>query len=153
MINLRNKLLYTVLLLALILYPITSFGFSIPNNNKELESVAPLSKEQVCQAYIADITSKYTKDPLKKHYRMDLPYQLEDVKVIDAKLIYGANKLTFIFKIRLQPFVGAHNPIGTDEFTFRIVDDKVTIENYKHIESFPVPEHLKPYYKSLIPNY
>ncbi|MFA6939732.1 MAG: DUF3888 domain-containing protein [Clostridiaceae bacterium] len=147
----RKKLLFIVL--VLILYPITYFGSIIPKNNKELESVAPLSKEQVCHAYIADITSKYTKEPLKKHYGMDLPYQLEDVKVIDAKLIYGENKLTYIFVTQLQPFVGAHNPIGTDEFTFRIENGKVTMENYKHIESFPVPEHLKPYYKSLNPNY
>lgn len=141
------------MLLALILHPIISFGSIIPKNYKELQSVAPLSKEQVCQAYIADITSKYTKEPLKKHYGMDLPYQLEDVKVIDAKLIYGVNKLTYIFVTQLQPFVGAHNPLGTDEFIFRIEADKIVLDNYKHIESFPVPEHEKTYYKSLNPNY
>jgi hypothetical protein len=84
---------------------------------------------------------------------MNLPYQLEDVKVIDAKMIYGTNNVDFIFKTQVQPFVGAHNPVGTDEFTFRISDSAIKLLKYEHMESFSVPPHLKQYYKNLKPNY
>jgi hypothetical protein len=151
--NLKKSLPFIAMLFCLIINTTASFGFTLLKNKGEMESIAPLSKEQVCQAYIANMTSKYTKEPLKKHYGVDLPYQMEEVKVIDAKMIYGVNDLVFIFKTQLQPYIGAHNPMGTDEFTFRIEADKVTIEDYKHIESFPIPEHLKPYYKALNPNY
>lgn len=123
-------------------------------NNKHVpESVAPLSKEEVLQAFIGDITQKFTVKPLRDHYGMDLPYQIEFVKVIDAKMIYGVNNVEFVFKTQIQPFVGAHNPVGTDELTFRISDSGIKLEKYEHIESFPVPSYLKKYYKNLKSNY
>lgn len=68
-------------------------------------------------------------------------------------MLYGTNKVEFIFKTQLQPFVGAHNPVGTDEFTFRISDSEIKLIKYEHVESFPVPPYLKQEYKNLKPNY
>jgi hypothetical protein len=144
-----------LLILFSFLYPLKSIAFDNPKQNKKqiTESVAPLSKEEVLQTYIGVITSKYTKKPLSEHYGMNLPYQLEDVKVIDAKMIYSTNNVDFIFKTQVQPFVGAHNPVGTDEFTFRISDSVIKLLKYEHIESFSIPPHLNQYYKNLKPNY
>lgn len=147
-------LIITIMLLSF-LHPLKSVAYdnNKPDEKQIPESIAPLSKEQVLQAYIGLITSNYTTKPLTDHYGMNIPYQLEDVKVIDAKMIYGINKVDFIFKVQVQPFVGAHDPIGTDEFTFRISDSQIKLVKYQHIKSFPVPPHLKPYYKNLRPNY
>ena len=151
----KKILIIMILILLSFSYPLKSMAIDNPRpNEKQIsESSAPLSKEDVLQAYIAAITSSYTKKPLLEHYGMDLPYQLEDVKVIDAKMIYVTNNVDFIFKIQVQPFVGAHNPIGTDEFTFRISDQEIKLLKYEHIESFSIPPHVKPHYESLKPNY
>lgn len=155
MIHLKKILLIIILVFLSFLFPLKSIAFYNPKQNEKIipESIAPLSKEQVCQAYIAEITSKYTTKSLLDHYGIKLPYQLEDVKVIDAKMIYGTNKVDFIFKTQVQPFVGAHNPVGIDEFTFRISDSAIKLIKYEHIKSFPIPQHLKPYYKNLKTNY
>lgn len=144
-------ILLTVLLL--IQYPFSAFAFAPPKENKNNESVAPFSTEDVNRIYIVNMLSGYTAKPIKDHYGMNLPWQLEFGKIIDAKMIYGHDSLTFIFKLQVQPFVGAHNPVGTDNFTFRVQDNKITLEKYEHIESFPIPSHLKQYYKNLKQNY
>jgi len=146
-----------LLIVVSFLCPLNSTAYAYCNtkqNGKEdPESIAPLSKEEVCQAYIAEITSKSTIEPLIEHYGMNLPYQLEDVKVLEAKMIYGINKVEFIFKTQVQPFVGSHNPVGTDEFTFRISDSEIKLLKYDHVESFPISPHLKQYYKNIKPIY
>ena len=120
------------------------------------ESIAPLSKERVLETYIGVITSNYTTKLIAEHYGMNIPYQLEDVKVIDAKLKYGTNKVDYIFKIQVQPFLGAHDPVGTDEFTFRISGSEIPqikLLKYEHVESFQIPPFVKSHYKNLKPNY
>jgi hypothetical protein len=155
-----KKIFTTVLLtialtLLSFLYPLKSMAYdNIKKPEKQIsESIAPLSKEQVLQAYIGLITSNYTTKPLTEHYGMKVHYQLEDVKVIYAKMLYGNNKVDFIFKIQVQPFVGAHDPLGTDEFTFRISDSDIILLKYEHTESFPIPPYVKSQYKNLKPNY
>lgn len=146
----------TVLIMILILLSFSYSLKSMASENIKPESIAPISKEMVLQAYIGVITSKYTTKPLTEHYGMNIPYQLEDVKVIDAKLIYGINKVDFIFKIQVQPFLGAHDPVGTDEFTFRISDSEIPqikLLKYEHVKSFLLPPFVKSHYKNLKLNY
>jgi hypothetical protein len=157
-IHLKRILLVMLLILLSFLYPLKSIAsHSIKPNQKQIsESIAPLSKEEVLQAYIGVITSNYSIKPLKEHYGMNIPYQLEDVKVIYAKMIYGTNKVGFIFKTQVQPFLGAHDPVGTDEFTYKISDSEIPqikLLKYRHVESFPIPPFVKSHYKNLKPNY
>jgi len=72
---------------------------------------------------------------------------------MDSKMIYRTNGVDFIFKVQVQPFLGAHDPVGTDEFTFRISDSKIKLLKYEHVESFPLPPFVKSHYKNLKPNY
>lgn len=148
-------LVFTILILLSLLYPLKSIASdNVKQDEKQIsESVAPLSKEQVLQAYIGVITSSYTTKPLTEHYGMKVLYQLEDVKVIDAKLIYGTDNVDFLFKIQVQPFIGAHILLGTDEFTFRIIDSDVKLLKYEHMESFLIPLFVKSHYKALKLNY
>lgn len=146
-------ILLTVLLLSQ--YPSTALAFVSPKENKNAESLSEFSTDDVSEMYIISILSPYTTKPIKDHYGINLPWQLEFAKIIDAKMIYKDDGLTFIFKLQVQPFVGAHNPIGTDNFTFKIQNNKITLEKYEHVESFPLPPHLKQWkeYKNLKPNY
>lgn len=117
------------------------------------DSKAQITKEEAQKNLIVSILSSYTSKPLKEFYGMDLPYQLEFAEITDTKMTYSEKGLYFIVKLKVQPFVGAHNPVGTDLFTFKIENCMVTLLEYKHLESFPIPEHLKKYYKNLKTSY
>ncbi|WP_027626139.1 DUF3888 domain-containing protein [Clostridium lundense] len=145
-----NILLVVILLIQ---YPNYIFAFGVPKEIKNNDSVAPFLTEDVNRIYIVNMLSGYTTKEIKDHYGMNLPWQLEDGKIIDAKMIYGQEGLIFIFKLQVQPFVGAHNPIGTDNFTFKVLNNKIILEKYEHVESFPIPPYLKQYYKNLKQNY
>lgn len=82
-----------------------------------------------------------------------MPWQLEQGQITNTKMIYTTKGLDFIIKLKVQPFVGAHAPLGTDLFTFKIKDGKITLEKYEHLESFPIRPHLKKYYPNLKPSY
>lgn len=82
-----------------------------------------------------------------------MPWQLEQGQITNTKMIYTTKGLDFIIKLKVQPFVGAHDPLGTDLFTFKIKDGKITLEKYEHLESFPIRPHLKKYYPNLKPSY
>jgi hypothetical protein len=157
-IHLKKILLIIMLILLSFLYPLKSMAYFDNNQSGKPipESIAPLSKERVLQVYIGDITSKYTTEIITEHYGMNIPYQLEDAKVVDAKLIYGTNKVDYIFKVQVQPFLGAHDHVGTDEFTYRISGSEIPqikLLKYEHIESFLLPPHVKSHYKNLKQNY
>lgn len=141
--------------LLLMLFPTASSAFDPPKENKNNESAAKLPIEDVNRLFIVDMLSGYTAKPIKEHYGISLPWQLEFAKIIDAELICEHDTPSFIFKLQVQPFVGAHNPVGTDNFTFKVQDNKITLEKYEHVESFPIPPHLKQWdqYKNLKPNY
>lgn len=150
---LKNIAVIILMTLLMIQHPVLTSANTLPEEEGKFDSAAPYTTEDVNRIYIVTHLSPYTTKPLKDHYGINLPWQLEDGKIIDAKMIYGQDSLTFIFKLQVQPFVGAHNPVGTDNFTFRIQDNKITLEKYEHVESFPVPPHLKQQYKNLKQNY
>lgn len=75
-------------------------------------------------------------------------YDLCDIKFLKIeRKDYRSND--FLIKLRIRPFVGAHNTIGIDEITMRISPIKTGVEEFKHIKSFDIPPHLKEYYKDL----
>ncbi|QAT38935.1 DUF3888 domain-containing protein [Clostridium sp. JN-9] len=51
--------------------------------------------------------------------------------------------------VEVQPFVGAHNTIGIDEMTIKIEEVTPTVENFKHIKSFPYLLTHRKYFLSL----
>ena len=125
----------------------SSIRDTVPN------SEAQITKEEAQKNLIVSILSRYTHKSIKEYYGMNLPYQLEFTEITDTKMVYNEKDPYFIVKLKVQPFVGAHNPVGTDLFTFKMENCKVTLLEYKHLESFPIPEHLKKYYKNLKTSY
>jgi hypothetical protein len=110
------------------------------------DTEAKVTKEEAMKNLLVDILSGYTTEPLEKHYGKKLPYQLEAAEITDTKMIYGKDGLYYIVKLKVQPFVGAHNPVGTDLFTFKVENTKegikVTLQKYDHLESFDIPPDL-----------
>ena len=47
--------------------------------------------------------------------------------------------------LMVYAYLGAHNTIGNDEITFSVQTDSVTMEGFKHVKSYDVPDWLKNY--------
>lgn len=140
-----NKLL---LLFCVILSFPTYVIASLPPDTE-----SPISTEVANKNLILYFLSPYTNQPIKEHYGETLTWQLEAGEITSTRMIYGTEGLYFIVKLKVQPFVGAHIPLGTDLFTFKIKDMKISLEKYEHLESFPIPPYLKQYHPNLKPSY
>ncbi|MBL4935068.1 DUF3888 domain-containing protein [Clostridium sp. YIM B02515] len=104
------------------------------------------TKEQVIGWLIINYLSPYMQKSLKDYYGGSVPYWLTDPtsKVLEANFIQEESY--FIIKLQVEPYLGAHNPIGLDNFTFKIDlsdDNKITLVKYEHVKSFKVPDHVK----------
>lgn len=142
------------IILAFFIISLLQISFSsvvIASSNRATipDSEAQITKEEAQKNLIVSILSNYTSKSIKEYYGIALPYQIEFAQITDTKMVYSEKGLYFVIKLKVQPFVGAHNPVGTDLFIFKMENCKVTLLEYKHLESFPIPEHLKKYYKDL----
>jgi hypothetical protein len=103
------------------------------------------SREQVMGWIIINYLSPYMQKSLKNYYRGSVPYWLTDPtsQVLEANFV--EDESYFIIKLQVETYLGAHNPIGLDNFTFKIdiSDNKVTLVKYEHIKSFIIPNHVK----------
>ncbi|MDT8719724.1 DUF3888 domain-containing protein [Clostridium sp. 19966] len=115
--------------------------------NKYCDSVSleESSKEQVMGWIIINLLSQYIHKPLRDYYGGDVPYWITTPTSQILQASYINEKSYFTLKFQVEPYLGAHNPIGLDDFTFKIdeVNDKITLERYEHIKSFKIPEHVK----------
>lgn len=109
------------------------------------------SKEQVMGWLIINYLSPYIKKSLKNNYGGNVPYCLTDPASDILEANFAEDKSYFIVKLQVEPYLGAHNTIGLDNFTFKInlSDNKVTLEKYEHIKSFKVPDHVKKQHSDL----
>ncbi|WP_353844206.1 DUF3888 domain-containing protein [Clostridium sp.] len=76
------------------------------------------------------------------HYGKPLLYDLFDIDFLNIERS-SYRSFTFVIRLKIRPFVGAHNTIGIDEITIRVSPGETKVKEFKHIESFPMPPNLK----------
>lgn len=125
--------------------PVVNKKILFTNSYQNSISQEQSSKEQVMGWIIIDYLSPYIQKALKSYYGGYVPYLVTTPtsKILDANFVQ--EKSYYTVKLQVEPYVGAHDPIGLDSFTFRInrIDNKITLEKYEHIKSFKVPDYVK----------
>lgn len=106
------------------------------------------SIEELYKDIIVTSLEPYISNEVEIHYGQLLQYDLFDIKFLKIERP-SYRSFEFIIKLQIRPFVGAHNTIGIDDITIRISPGKTQVEEFKHIKTFPIPPHLKEYYKDL----
>ena len=94
--------------------------------------------------YIEKEVASYYSNILKETPQV-APYY---VYVLDAKRPNGYRSFLFELKLKVIPYVGPHIGVGVDYITIKIASRKVTIENFKHINTYSLP----PNYQHLLIN-
>lgn len=149
-----KKLLFIYLLLnnLLISHPIPTWTIE-PINNAEQGihyeyTPSEGSIEELYKDIIVTLLEPVITNEVTTHYGRPLLYDLFDIDFLYIeRQTYRA--FTFVIKLQIRPFVGAHNIIGIDEITIKVSPGETKVEEFKHIESFPLPLYLKEYYKDL----
>lgn len=100
------------------------------------------SIEELYKDIIARLIEPYISKEIEKYYGRQYMYDLWSMKFLRIDRPNGYRSFAFTITVEVQPFIGAHNTIGIDEMTIRIEGEIPTIENFKHIKSFPIPKHL-----------
>ena len=98
------------------------------------------SKEETYQDIVSTLISPYIQTSIQKNYKVGVSFDLFDVKYLEITRLSGDRKFTFIIKIQVKPFIGAHNTVGIDNITYKVepLGEFIEISN-EHIKDFPLP--------------
>ena len=104
--------------------------------------VSTHSKEELYQDIYNTLLDPYIQNAIDAFYKKPVSYDLFGIKTLQITRPQGYRTFTFIIKIQLLPFVGAHNSIGMDNITFEISPGEVKLIKFEHIKDFPIPPYL-----------
>lgn len=121
--------------------PSSNTGFKSYETTKFLPgSISQDSKkdaEELYQDIFITLLNPVINNSIKKQYGGWVPYDIWDIKVLNAERINSGRTIGFILKIEVMPYQGAHNSIGIDHLTIRILCDREPeVIKFEHIKSF-----------------
>lgn len=142
------------LIMYLICFSTNAYAFTTEPDNNAKQGIhykyTPVegSVEELYKDIIVTLLQPYITNEISKYYGKSFQYDLFSIEFLEIERPkYRA--FNFLIKLQVDPFVGAHNTIGIDEIIIRVSSTKTKVEKFKHIKSFPLPPHLKNYYKEL----
>ena len=153
----RSILLLVSLGLALGLYATGLFlcGADVLVKNKKLsakmfgESSPPVegSVAEQYQDIVMTMMWPYIQDAVNDYYQRNCgcspAIALFDIDVLSILRPNGYRAFEFLLELRVNPYLGAHNTIGTDIVTVKVYPGKISVEKFEHIRSYPIPKWLQ----------
>ena len=106
------------------------------------------SVEELYKDMLVTTVEPYISSEIEKQYGLPLLYGLSDVDFLEIKR-EAYRGFSFLLKVQVQPFVGAHNTIGIDEITLSISPYGTQVENFKHTKTYPLPPGKENAYPNL----
>lgn len=106
------------------------------------------SREELYTDIISTLIDPVISKAIEKNYGSPLLYGLYDVTYLDIKR-EAYRSFSFVIKLEITPFIGAHNYVGVDNITIRISPSGTVLEKFEHIKTLPMPKNLKPYLNSV----
>jgi len=120
-----------------------SLSFSI-TSHASVSSIPPEhSKEELYQDIFSTLLCDNIEKSLYAYYKKFVSFDLFGINVLEATRTDGYRTFTFLLKLQVKPFVGAHNTIGIDNITFEISPSGVIMKKFEHIKSFELPPYLQ----------
>ncbi|MBC8061679.1 MAG: DUF3888 domain-containing protein [Clostridiaceae bacterium] len=105
------------------------------------------SLEELYQDVFMMLLLPYIQKEVSNYYEKNTGYSPSVdpwwIDILNIERPYGYRSFTFIMKLKVNPYLGAHNSIGVDHITIKISYDKVEIIKYEHIKDYPIPPWLQ----------
>lgn len=106
------------------------------------------SVEELYKDIIVTLIEPYITSEVEKKYGQLLQYDLFNIEFLNIERP-SYRSFSFLIKMQVKPFVGAHNTIGIDNITITVNPNETRVEKFEHIKSFPLPPNLKDSYKAI----
>ena len=106
------------------------------------------SVEELYKDILVTLIEPYITNEVEKNYGQLLQYDLFNIEFLKIERS-SYRSFSFLIKMQIKPFVGAHNTIGIDDITIRVSPIETKVKKFEHLKSFPIPPHLKDSYKNL----
>ncbi|MFB5089154.1 DUF3888 domain-containing protein [Psychrobacillus sp. PGGUH221] len=103
------------------------------------------SKEELMMDLFLSLLSPNIDKAITNYYSDSLlispmvyPYQ---IKILNMERTNGYRGFIFSVTIEVTPVVGPHIPVGKDQLTFTITPSRISLTEFKHIETYDLPPH------------
>lgn len=139
----RIRITIFALILTLTVIPSSTNALTktVDTNNSFYASTQ--SKEELYQDIYNTLLFPYIQSAIDAYYKKPVSFDLFGVKTLQITRPQGYRTFTFIIKLQLLPFIGAHNSIGMDNITLEISPGEVKMIKFEHIKDFPIPQYLQ----------
>lgn len=143
-----KRLIIIAVVLSLISIPFLTYECEFKDNltlflNDALKTPKE-SKEELYKDIFITLLDPYIQKAIEDYYEKPLFHDPWSVEVLDIERPNGDGTFWFRIKLKVMPYVMAHNVVGTDHITFNVSGDgEVKIEKFQHIKDHPIPPHLK----------
>lgn len=105
------------------------------------------SLEEMYQDVFMTLLLPHIRESVTNYYEINAGYSpMVDPwqpKILSIERPEGYRTFSFIIKLKVLPYLGAHNSIGVDHITVSVSSGKIKIEKFEHIESYPIPPNFK----------
>lgn len=148
----KKLLIISCLIVSLVLIPINAIAITPLKDAKQglpfTYTPPERSVEELYKDIIVTLLAPYITKEVEKNYGELLQYDLFSIEFLSIQRS-EYRSYSFLIKVQIKPFVGAHNTIGIDNLTIRVSPGRTRVESFEHIKSFPLPPQLKDEYKNL----
>lgn len=101
------------------------------------------SLEELYQDVFMTMLLPYINKAVDDYYEKNTGYS-PSVDLWQPKILYierpnGYRTFLFNMKLEIAPYLGAHISVGVDHITLRVSSQKVEVEKFEHIKSYPIP--------------
>jgi len=128
-------LLCIVLLITLCLYNLGKSIFVNTDLTDFIKEPKENTPEQLYHDIALTLLAPHIDIALNNYYGEPTQYGLYDTNILDINRPNGLYK--FDVRLKVTPFVGAHNTIGEDVITFRISSGEVIFLDFVHLKDYP----------------
>lgn len=138
-----KKSIFVIVISIMIAISIFSFNAVYALDNKPILFMVNTyrppegSREELYQDIFFAFLEPYISKAIKDYYGKSYNFDNWNTDILSVERPNGNRTELFIIKLQVNPYIGAHNTVGTDNITFRVSSGgKVKIEKFEHIKSY-----------------
>lgn len=149
----KKQLLLFLSVLLVMCFPVSNICFAASYNEPALTDNPAILQNIIARLMINDIqkaVDDYYLEYLTGSPQIEVYAPKSSTKIASVSFDSGNN--LYIVTVEVEPYVGAHNPIGRDRIEFEIFGaGKSKVRSFKHLESFEIVPWLKDLQKKPFP--
>jgi hypothetical protein len=142
----KKPLMLIILLSAILIFEIIYYL----EKNEIIETISHRTseedeiKDELILSFFMDNIRSDSSTYYDNYFSMHLAYYDYVTKILDLKRGSESNRRYIYITFGSTPMIGAHNPVGYDEISYKVdIQGNTTLESFTHLKSYDIPEWLR----------